>query len=418
MRGIQWVYGVSALAAMAAGGISEQGCTASMSAATGEPDAGSGTGTGTGTGMGKPMKDAGSDDTGPYKSNFPFKPGDGTACTNAVGTFPVSTCDPSDETAQGCGNGMGPLNGCSYDMKCGDTSTCEPFTNNPPPATGVDNFRMRAINITAPHALVVLQGLVVTLAVNLPDSPDGGANCGENGQGLFNWLISVDRKNKKVMTGGSPPSTDPFCVGYCYLNGTVSGLNVAPVTMPATFTGGSFTTDVYKPTLNIPIFMAPTGVVILPIDGASLNDVSVSSDGNCIGGINVGANNVAENCTAASGGMSGVGSCSRWHAAGALAGYLTLAKAQTVEVSALTESLCATLTGLYMADSTGYKTCTTAGLNAGDYCAPTDAGPGHACTNGDSVWLSATFAASAVPLSTKKGVDVYQGKDLCNGGSL
>jgi hypothetical protein len=116
--------------------------------------------------------------------------------------------------------------------------------------------------------------------------------------------------------------------------------------------------------------------------------------------------------------QAGVGSCSEWHAAGALGGYITMVDADTVEVQLLNESLCVLLAGtapaLSMVGTNGYRQCTAAGLKAGDYCSTTHKAGG--CN--DSVWLSANFAASAVKIATGKGVDEYMSSDLCNGGSL
>jgi hypothetical protein len=424
MRAIRWVYGTTATGAVIAGALtfSEPACTSSSNGTRLAFDSGMAAK----KDSAPPKVDSGFVDSGvPYNSNFTFTPGNGMPCMNAAGAFPVSTCDPSDETAAMCGDGKGTLNGCMYDPVCGSTSTCEPFTSNPLPGKGVDNFRMRDINITAPAAIVAVQGLVVATAVGIPNSPDGGATCGENGSSLFNWLISVDQAGKSITTGGSPPSPDPFGVGYCFINGKVisNGITatVAPVTIPATFTDtGGFTTDVYTQKLNIPIFLAPVGVVILPIRGASFHDVSVSSDGNCIGGMNPGAN--ISNCEAPFPSQQmGTDSCSRWHTAGALGGYITLDEADQVFVQALNESLCALIVGSPGSQTVhdgGYQTCTATELAGGDYCAPTDAGPGHACTNGNSAWLSADFAASAVKITTAKGAVDYMTKDICNGATI
>jgi hypothetical protein len=369
--------------------------------------------TGDATTGGSPDVGSAGDSGVPYNPGFTFTPGTGDACTSPPGDFVVSTCDPSDETAQGCSSQT--TNGCSYDPKCGDTSTCEPFTDNPVPGTGIDNFRMRFLNVTSPPALANVEQLVFAGAVALPSSPDGGATCGEptGGVGLLNWLVSVNRSAGTVETGGSPPSTNPFDVGYCYIDGTVEGAHVAPVTLGATFTGNAFTTEVSSSLLRIPIFTAPSGVVLLPLTGASLHDVHVSSDGNCIGALNISANSPASDCAAPIG--FGAGSCSRWHAAGAVGGYITLADADQVDISLLNESLCVLLVGPEHAYGTDYRTCTAEAIaSAGDYCSTTRSAGG--CN--DSFWFSAEFAASAVKIASGPGVDSYMGSDLCNGGSF
>jgi len=109
--------------------------------------------------------------------------------------------------------------------------------------------------------------------------------------------------------------------------------------------------------------------------------------------------------------------CSRWHSGGAFAGYMTLAAADEVLVPPLNnESLCVLLTNQSnMAPSTATSgpKCTPAGLMAGDYCSGPNGTIGQPCANGDSVWLAAQFAASAVNVTTGDA-----GVELCNGGSV
>ena len=378
MRRMRWVYGVAAGATLAVGALSEQACSGTPSVSL-------------------PAGMA-------VKVTKEFT-GDGGACSGPIGSIAPPSCDPSDNNAAGCRSTKS--NGCTYDKKCGDTTTCEPFVQNPPLAEGVDNFRMRLIQITAPPPLATLtvQKSIVTLAVDLPSSADaGGAACGESGNGLFNWLITVDAIHGTVKTGGAPPSTDPFGLGYCYLNGTVANKPVGPITSTATFSGNTFSTPSFPGKLNIPIFLAPSGVVVLPITAGSLEKVTVSPDGNCIGSLNVNAD-TKTSCNAPLA-VSGADSCSRWHSDGALEGYITLDDADTVIITTFNVSLCSFLTGT--ADGQTLSHCTTAGKKMGDYCSDTK----KACTGGDSFWLSATFAASAVNVTEGKGVS------LCNGGSV
>jgi hypothetical protein len=230
--------------------------------------------------------------------------------------------------------------------------------------------------------------------------------CGEDGTGLFNWLISVDKSKGTITTGGAPTSPDPVVTGFCYVNSMLSGKMVGPVTLPATFKGNTFSTKPYAKTLNIPIFVVDSPAIILPIDGASFQNVTVSEDGNCIGSIN--PNSVTGSGTACSDmNTLGVSSCSRWHAAGSLGGYITLANADTVAItSAGNETLCAFLAP--PEDKTGTPPhCNAAGLQAGNYCSNP---PGPATSScHDSVWLAAEFAASAVIINDGKGNSVCGG---------
>ena len=403
LSGYRAVHAAAAVGMMTAGALAEQACSGAgiPIVYTGVPDAGNvGTGSsGTGSGSGHKNPDAST-------YTVPFPPGNGMPCTGMVGGFPAADCDPSDEMAQGC-MPYGMSNGCTFAAQCGDPTTCEPFTQNPLPDKGVDNFRMRLINITAPPALasMAIQNGVVTAAVNLP--PDAG--CNEQGSGLFNWLISVDKTKGQITTGGAPASTDPFKLGYCFVNGTVVTTKITPSTLKATFTGNKFSTEV-TPKLNIPIFLAPSGQVILPISGATLKDVAVSPDGNCIGAMNQ-ASLIAPGCV--DNAASGASSCSQWHSAGTLGGYITLADADTVLVQLLSESLCVLLT--HMGDGAApVQHCVPAALHTGNYCSGSGGTLGKACTGGDSYWLSAQFAASAVK--------IYAGSSsspaICNGGTI
>lgn len=81
--------------------------------------------------------------------------------------------------------------------------------------------------------------------------------------------------------------------------------------------------------------------------------------------------------------------------AGAVAGFVTLEDADAVKIADLGQSLCAFLTGSVGPD--GKCERTGSALKAkGDYCSTT--GEPGGCE--DSVWIAATFAASAVAVQT------------------
>jgi hypothetical protein len=342
-----------------------------------------------------------------------FVPGDGGPCLGPVGGYPPATCDPSDEQAQGC---LTPFDaGCDISPKCGDVTTCEPFTTNPAPDAGVGTFRMRLLNLTAPPTLATqtVQQLIVTQAVDLPSaSSGGGAQCGEDGTGLFSWLMSINKSAGTVLTGGAPPTADPFDTGYCFMKGNVGTVPIAPITVQAKFTGNTFDSVPVTNTLNIPIFQpGDGGVIILPIVDAAFHDVTVSSDGNCIGAININASYPQGN-----GGLCidpqpmGESSCSRWHSSGTLGGYITLKEADTVQVAALQETLCVLLIGDGASNGKTPAACSQDAFTMGDYNSSTH----QQCNGGDgcdSVWISGQFAASAVKVNDGTGVP------LCNGGT-
>jgi len=275
------------------------------------------------------------------------------------------------------------------------------MTSNTPT---VQDFRIRRLTIAAPPPLTeansaLVQETVVDHGVNL-NAPD----CGENGDGSFTWLIHVDRGSNTLKTGGAPPSPDPFGQGYCFVDLVASGgLHLQPVTLPAHFTGSTFSTDPV-PKLNIGIFVQGdiNNLVILPISNATFQNVTISPDGNCIGSLNYTAMNAQ--C------VDFRQDCSKWKTAGSLGGFITLEEADKVPISILGgKSLCIFLTGaagsqiapdgLHCARDTNGKI-----VLQGDYCS-SPAGPGG-CQ--DSYWLAATFAAAAVKINDGSGTPQCQ----------
>jgi len=307
------------------------------------------------------------------------------SCATQPGAFPPPNCDNSAQT-------------CPATVECQGLCTCEsnknpgacsPLANN----TGSTlNFRMRSINIAAPPELAnnTVQGSVVTPAVSL--STTQAPNCGENGDGTFNWLISIDKATNTLTTGGAPASSDPFGVGYCFLKQTVGNIDVTPVSGPVTFTGNTFSTTPLTSTLNIPIFTSGSSTpIILPIRAGTLQNVTISADNNCIGSFNPSA--LSNKCAA------DPTSCLEWNTDGALGGYITLKDADNVQVSLLGESLCVLLTNT-MAMKTSTGQCPASAFTMGNYCSTTNS-PGG-CN--DSFWLAATFSASAVNINDGAGV--------------
>ena len=173
----------------------------------------------------------------------------------------------------------------------------------------------------------------------------------------------------------------------CRLQGTA----LAPITVPATVTGNTFSTTPMPGVLNVPIFIPGGSVVLLPLNNTSLHNVTISPDGNCIGQVNTFSIQPPD-CVDPQ--ASGQASCSRWHSDGTLGGYITIAQADNVPIVTLGgESLCYLLSG--QGNGATPQKCAT-GVK-GDYCSTT----GKACPGtGDSFWLSAQFAASAVNITS------------------
>jgi hypothetical protein len=304
------------------------------------------------------------------------------------GQVPPSNCD---DTPEDC---MPPMPACATDP-CVAGSPCLAMTQN---VSGQPaDLRIRKLNITAPPSLVMapthfLQMSIIDQGVNLKNA------CGEGGDGSFSWLVHFDAAGKQVTTGGAPPTDKPFDVGYCFVREKIAGLDVQPVTVGVTQgADGSWTSDTI-PKLYVPIYVhaMANNVVVLPLTNATVQRVTLSPDGNCIGSYNpIGA--TAQDVGAACSDTDPSG-CVRWRTAGALGGFITLEEADKVYIQDLSKSLCVLLTRGEALDPTGQYCGRDAQgklMVAGDFCSTTNTPGGCA----DSYWLAATFAASAAKIN-------------------
>jgi hypothetical protein len=308
-------------------------------------------------------------------------------CVAPPGTYPVPTC--ANATCPATAANLG----CQInEAKCGSKSTCLPLADNG--SKTIKDFRIRRLFNTGPAALIqpFIQATVVTNNIDLK-APE----CGEQGQGGFNWLLRLDTTNNTLTTGGAPPAADPFAAGYCFFNSTTGGVPVKPVTVPAHKNqDGSWSADA-APTLNVPIFLngVVTDSVVLPLSEAKIENFTVSADSNCIGTFNEKA--LDATC------QEDAESCPKWNTAGNIGGFITLEGADTVNVATLSESMCVLLTGSTKnKDNKCARDANNAIIAKGDYCSVTKTAGG--C--GDSFWLASTFAASAVTINDGAGVDV------------
>ena len=314
--------------------------------------------------------------------------GGGGACKAESGALPAPDCDNSSKACS-------PSPGCTIDeARCGSTSTCLPQGDNK--GKDVLDLRIRRLNIAAPEALAsqFIQNTVVNSGIDLAEP-----SCAENGKGLFTWLLRVDRNANTIVTGGAPPSSDPFGQGFCFANFEIGGTKVEPLTAKIAFEGDTFKT-LERANVNIPIFLSEqlSSAIVLPIRDARIEGVTVSADGNCVGAFNAVA--LDPSCT------EDRDLCQKWTTAGALGGYITLEEADGVKIRDLNnKSLCA-----FLASDPGLV-CARNGseiVYKGDYCS-TDKSP-RSCQ--DSVWLAATFAASASKIFDGAGV-----VDGCSGAT-
>jgi hypothetical protein len=315
----------------------------------------------------------------------------GVMCAAGPGEFPDSRCTLATGT---CPN----TNTCAIDPMCGDKTTCLPMADNTGKST-ID-LRIRRLTVVAPSALAsnFIQGVVVDQGITL-----NAKQCGELGDGAFNWLIRIDKTGGTLKTGGAPPTTDPFGIGYCFANATAAGscIHVTPISGPITLSGNTFSSSPVDK-LNVPIFVSGdrNSLIILPISHVAVKNVTFSGDGNCIGGFNYGA--VDSNC------KDSRGDCDRWSTAGSLGGYITLEEADNVPIPQLgNKSLCVMLTG--SSPGPDMLHCKRDANNKiaypGDFCSQTKMPGGCA----DAYWMAATFAASAVKINDASS------DPLCNG---
>ena len=314
--------------------------------------------------------------------------GGGGPCAANPGEIPAADCDNSQKICEGAP-------GCTIDeARCGSKTTCLPIGDNK--GKDVLDFRLRRLNIATPPQLAgsFIQNTIVNLNIDLNEK-----SCGELGKGLFTWLLQVDRKNSEILTGGSPPATDPIGTGFCFARFDLNGQKVEPFRAKVKFDGDKFTAlEAYD--VRIPIFLNDqiSSAILLPISQALLKDVTISEDGNCIGRFRESALDPA--CVEAR------ELCTKWATAGALGGFITLEDADTVKIKELNyKSLCSFLSGetaLSCARDQNGKI-----QYQGDYCSTTKT-PGG-CK--DAVWLAATFAASAAKIFDGSGGKV----EACSG---
>ncbi|MBX3209776.1 MAG: hypothetical protein KF764_32380 [Labilithrix sp.] len=307
--------------------------------------------------------------------------GGGGACEALPGALPKADCDDSEGICT-------PVPGCEIDeARCGSKSTCLPMGDNQ--GKDILDLRIRRLNIAAPAALAgpLIQNTVVNTGIDLAQPA-----CAENGKGSFSWIMRVDKTAGTLVTGGAPPAADPLGQGFCFANFELAGTKVAPITAKIELTGDTFKT-VDRQNVNIPIFLSESlaSAIILPIRDARIEDVTISAGGNCVGAFNAAA--LDSTCT------EDRTLCSKWSTAGALGGLITLEDADVVTIPDLNhKSLCA-----FLASDAGLVCVRDAAgkiVYKGDYCS-TDKTPGS-CQ--DSVWLAATFAASAAKIFDGNGI--------------
>lgn len=318
--------------------------------------------------------------------------GPGGPCKADPGELPEPNCDNSDNECTG--------SGCAIDeAQCGAVASCLPTGDNA--GKPVADLRIRSLIVSAPPPLAsrLVQRAIITANIDL-----NARQCGERGNGAFNWLIRVDRERNLVTTGGAPPTNDPFGLGYCFYNHTTAdGIEVTPQEIPVTFDGDTFTSEPI-PKLRVPIFLNGdvNNVIVLPITNAVVSRVTMSDGDNCIGKFDLAA--LGSDCA------DEPSTCAKWKTAGAIGGYITIAEADDVNIADLNQSLCVLLTGATKGpdgrcprDESGELAIPEE--RRGDFCSTTQSAGG--CR--DAFWLAATFAASAAVIHEGGSVPECQG---------
>lgn len=320
-----------------------------------------------------------------------------SVCSAPPGQFPVANCLPFPASDEMCN---------SPPLSC-PTTPCN--TSSPCLAMGTDNtgqslasLRMRKLLVTSPPALAFQPpSRTFVQKVIFDESIDLDNQCGEPGTGTFNWLLQVNLAQGTITTGGAPPPTDPFGAGYCFVDEAIGAVQVAPVTVHLTTNADGTLSSAIMPKLYVPMFMAQgstPSVIVWPLSQLAFHDITLSSDENCIGHYNPDAVTPATATTCVD---THDTTCVRWTTAGSLGGFITLNDANGVDIPQLAESLCVLLApnGPVDTSNPNEKLCGTDAngnvIATGDFCSTTDSPGGCA----DSVWFSATFAASAAVVS-------------------
>ncbi|MEZ4312324.1 MAG: hypothetical protein R3F14_30205 [Polyangiaceae bacterium] len=293
----------------------------------------------------------------------------------------------------GAGGGTGGGNTGGSESPCtpaceankGVASDCVAIVDNAGQSTFA--LRMAQLTLEKPAALTnpVVAGLIETgVTMNLKD-------CNLTGDGTFSWLMEFDTATGKLKTGGAEPAADPTA-GYCFVNSTLGGVPVSPITVDAKPDASGKFSVATGDNVTVPIFLGSTSdFVLLPLRDAKLINVTLSGDQNCIGKYNADTLLPEDSCEPS-------GDVSRYTDAGTLDAYITLEDADGVIVSSLKQSLCILLPG-DAGDGGDPKKCSRDAdgniVAKGDWCSTTNSAGG--CQ--DAFKLGAQFAASAVKVN-------------------
>jgi hypothetical protein len=307
--------------------------------------------------------------------------------------------------AAACGGGGGNSNNngtpdafvpaaCAPSAACtAPDKTCLGLVDN----NGKTSFglRMSELDLTSPKALITgVVGNVVAGSITPND-----VACNLDGRATFSWLLQFDTTAGTLKTGGARPVADAT-TGYSFddemIDQGANTFHVQPVTFNARpDASGNFAVTTGTD-LIVPIFLDAAGstTILLPLHQARIAMGTLSSDNNCIGSYNASTLDPANSCQPDS-------THPQFTTAGEVDGYMTLEEADTVIISALSQSLCVVLSGdanTYGRTDGANIVCARDPSNKiiykGKWCSTTNAAATAGCA--DAEQLLGHFAASSV----------------------
>jgi hypothetical protein len=310
-----------------------------------------------------------------------------TTTTTSTGTG-TTTTTTSTSTGTSSGGACGGFP-CSPTAACGAVDDCcIGLVENAGQATfGV---RMAELDVARPAALAT--GVVASTVGG--DVQPNDAACNLSGTGYFSWLLQFDTTASTLKTGGALPVTNP-ALGYSFVSTVIGSNMVGPVTYSGVTIGadGSFGTMPLQGKLYMPIYLDAQGmsVVVLPLLDPEIGTSTLSANRNCIGSYNAASLQPSMNCLADA-------TTPAFIDGGSISGLITIADADTVDVTVLGETLCVLIAGAMFSDQAApiahcKKDASGAYLAMGDSCSQA----GGTCK--DSWAFAARFAASSIKIN-------------------
>lgn len=330
-----------------------------------------------------------------------FKLVTGITAGVALASLVLAACGSDD--SDGGGNGSGATDCWPTHPSCGLDGVgeqCVAWHDNQGSETL--SFRMSQLEVVKPTVLAgeFLQNSVVSkgISLNLPI-------CYQEGTGLFTWLMELNPTAGTATTGGARVQLNPGD-GYCYIQQTVEGFDIAPVDVgiETTEQNGEITFNLAEkiPDITVAIFLTEdeSSAIILPLHQVMMTDGKISADGNCIGawkGDELAPDNACK---------PDRDQKMPWVNGATLTGYIEIEEADQVWIPEMTMTLCVALSGSAATYGEDFEEGNRKGLRCArengqikaaekaDWCSATDS----ACSppEADAFRLEGQFAASAV----------------------